>query len=130
VDRRAPYRRSRTRTASLSGDGPLVDDRVALVCDVGGGTTDFSLIRVGIDAGAHTFERISIGDHLLLGGDNVDLALATRVERRIAESQPDLRLAITQRAALRRLCSAAKERLLADAPPDRIAITVLGAGRR
>ena len=122
-------RSNRTRSASLSGDGPLPDDGIALVCDVGGGTTDFSLIRVGVEAGAHTFERISIGDHLLLGGDNVDLALATRVERRIAESRPEVRLAITQRAALRRMCSAAKERLLGDAPPDRIPITVLGAGR-
>jgi hypothetical protein len=120
---------------------PLENDRVALVCDVGGGTTDFSLIRVGPGsiaasgaAAAPTFERISIGDHLLLGGDNVDLALATLVERRIAESRPDVRLAITQRAALRRLCSAAKERLLGDAAsgtpaPDRVPITILGAGR-
>jgi len=112
--------------------GLLENDRVALVCDVGGGTTDFSLIRVGVDgsgAGAPTFERISIGDHLLLGGDNVDLALATLVERRLTESRPDVRLAITQRAALRRLCSAAKEQLLGDTPPDRVPITVLGAGR-
>ena len=122
-------RSNRTRSASLSGDGPLPDDGIALVCDVGGGTTDFSLIRVSVEAGAHTFERISIGDHLLLGGDNVDLALAARVERRIAEARPEVRLAITQRAALRRMCSAAKERLLGDAPPDRVPITVLGAGR-
>ena len=72
---------------------------------------------------------MAIGDHLLLGGDNLDLALAARVERRIAESRPDVRLAITQRASLRRMCSAAKERLLGDAPPDRVPITVLGAGR-
>ena len=102
-----------------SGDGPLPDDEIALVCDVGGGTTDFSLIRVRIEAGAPTFERMAIGDHLLLGGDNLDLALATIVERRIAESRPEVRLAITQRSALRRLCSAAKERLLGEAAPDR-----------
>jgi hypothetical protein len=105
----------------------LEHDRLALVCDVGGGTTDFSLIRVRVDEPA--FERVAIGDHLLLGGDNVDLALATLVERRIAESRPDVRLAITQRAALRRSCSAAKERLLAEAPPDRVPVTVIGAGR-
>lgn len=111
---------------------PLENDGVALVCDVGGGTTDFSLIRVGVNAsgsGTPTFERISIGDHLLLGGDNVDLALATLVERRLTESRPDVRLAITQRAALRRVCSAAKERLLGDAAADRVPITILGAGR-
>jgi hypothetical protein len=122
-------RSSRTGRPRLPGDGTLADGSVALVCDVGGGTSDFSLIRVGIEAGAPTFERIAIGDHLLLGGDNVDLALATLVERRIIESRPDARLAITQRAALRRLCSAAKEQLLGESAPDRIAITVLGAGR-
>ena len=122
-------RSSRARGAKRSRDGPLASERVALVCDVGGGTTDFSLIRFGLDAGAPTFERIAVGDHLLLGGDNVDLALAARVERRIVESHPGVRLAITQRAALRRMCSAAKERLLGDAAPDRMVVTVLGAGR-
>jgi hypothetical protein len=107
----------------------LDGDRVALVCDVGGGTTDFSLIRVRVDAGVPAFERIAIGDHLLLGGDNVDLALATLVERRMGESRPDVRLAITQRSALRRLCSGAKERMLGESPPEHVAITVLGSGR-
>ena len=108
---------------------PADGDRVALVCDVGGGTTDFSLIRVRTEAGTPGFERIAVGDHLLLGGDNVDLALAAVAERRMVESHPDLRLAITQRSALRRLCSAAKERMLGDSPPEQVAITVLGAGR-
>src|SRR5262249_5628987 len=113
-----------------SADDPLADQHVALVCDVGGGTTDFSLIRIGMDAGAPTFERIAVGDHLLLGGDNVDLALAARIERRILDTHPGLRLPITlRRAALRRTCTAAKERLLGGGGPDRIAITVLGAGR-
>lgn len=108
--------------------------QVALVCDVGGGTSDFSLIRVSAGRSNSlrgvSFERIAIGDHLLLGGDNVDLALATLAEQRLAESRPDLRLAITQRSALRRLCSAAKERLLGDEPPDRVTVTLLGAGHR
>ena len=107
----------------------LEDDEIALVCDVGGGTTDFSLIRVRIEAGAPSFERVAIGDHLLLGGDNLDLALATIVERKIAEVRPAMRLAITQRSSLRRLCSAAKERMLGEAAADRVPITVLGAGR-
>ena len=122
-------RSSRASTTRLPRASPLGDARVVLVCDVGGGTTDFSLIRTRIEDGVPAFERIAIGDHLLLGGDNVDLALATLVERRISESRPDVRLAITQRAALRRMCSAAKERLLGDTAPDRVAITVLGAGR-
>ena len=128
----AEQRRGRSRRASAakrSGERPLADERVALVCDVGGGTADFSLIGIVMNAGAPVFERIAVGDHLLLGGDNVDLALAARVERRIVELHPGVRLAITQRAALRRMCSAAKERLLGDAAPDRIAVTVLGAGR-
>jgi len=107
----------------------LEDDEIALVCDVGGGTTDFSLIRVRIEAEAPSFERLAIGDHLLLGGDNLDLALATTLERRIVEVRPAMRLAMTQRSSLRRLCSAAKERILGEAAADRVAITVLGAGR-
>jgi hypothetical protein len=110
--------------------GMFGDEQIALVCDVGGGTTDFSLIRVRIEQGSPTFERIAIGDHLLLGGDNVDVALALLLERRILETRTALRLTITQRSALGRLCSAAKERIL-DAGPatDRVAITILGAGR-
>ena len=107
----------------------LEDEEIALVCDVGGGTTDFSLIRVRIEAGAPTFERVAIGDHLLLGGDNLDLALATTLERRIGEVRPGMRLAMTQRSSLRRLCTAAKEQILGEAVADRVAITVLGAGR-
>ncbi|HZW72248.1 MAG TPA: Hsp70 family protein, partial [Caldimonas sp.] len=102
---------------------------MALVCDVGGGTTDFSLIRLRIDAGALAVERIAIGDHLLLGGDNVDLALATLAERKIAVAQPARKLALTERSALQRVCSAAKERLLSATAPDDVRLTVLGAGR-
>ncbi len=60
-----------------------------LVCDVGGGTTDFSLIRVTggeDDQDEHGFERTAVGEHLLLGGDNMDLALARRVEQRLSKS--------------------------------------------
>jgi hypothetical protein len=107
----------------------LEDDEIALVCDVGGGTTDFSLIRIRIEAGAPSFERVAIGDHLLLGGDNLDLALASIVERRIAKLRPAMRLAITQRSSLRRQCSAAKEQMLGEAAPERVPITILGTGR-
>jgi hypothetical protein len=110
----------------------LVDGAVALVCDVGGGTTDFSLIRIRQEphgAGSPLFERFAIGDHLLLGGDNVDVALAALVERRMLDARPAARLAITQRSALRRKCAAAKERMLGGDPPERVSLTVLGAGR-
>ena len=49
---------------------------VVLICDVGGGTTDFTLIAVGEDAGQLVLTRVAVGDHILLGGDNMDLALA------------------------------------------------------
>jgi len=98
-------------------------DRI-VVCDVGGGTTDFSLIRVVLEEGELGFERVAIGEHLLLGGDNFDLALATLLEERLGA-----RLSLVQRLSLRRQCTAAKERLLSDASLDRVALTLLGGGR-
>ena len=98
---------------------------LVLVCDVGGGTTDFSLVRAGVDEGEPAFERIAIGEHLLLGGDNVDLALAVLVERKLGSG----RLSLTQREVLRRKCTAAKEQLLGSETTDRVPITILGTGR-
>ena len=99
-----------------------------LVCDVGGGTTDFSLIRASVDDGDRElrFERIAIGEHLLLGGDNLDLALAVLAEQKLGEAA---KLTLTQRQSLRRKCSAAKEQLLSDPALQRVTITILGAGR-
>ncbi len=102
----------------------LADGDQVLVCDVGGGTTDFSLIRVSLDDGELAFERVAIGEHLLLGGDNLDLALATLVEERLGS-----RLSLSQRLAMRRQCTAAKERLLSGDSLERVALTVLGSGR-
>ena len=111
----------RRALTSTFGSGAAI-----LVCDVGGGTTDFSLIRARADDGGElTFERIAIGEHLLLGGDNLDLALAVLVEQKLGE----VRLTLMQRQILRRKCSAAKERLLSGGGPERVPITVLGAGR-
>jgi hypothetical protein len=103
----------------------LKDGDLILICDVGGGTTDFSLIRVRILAGEIRFERTAIGEHLLLGGDNVDLALARRVEAKLGNRGLTLR----QRHALARQCCAAKERLLGDAATERVPINILGSGR-
>ncbi|HKX29366.1 MAG TPA: Hsp70 family protein [Blastocatellia bacterium] len=103
----------------------LEDGDLILVCDVGGGTTDFSLIRVQIAGEEFRFERTAIGEHLLLGGDNVDLALARRVMERLGQPKLSLR----QQNALRRQCCAAKERLLGDERLDRLPISVLGAGQ-
>jgi molecular chaperone DnaK (HSP70) len=103
----------------------LKDGDLVLICDVGGGTTDFSLIRVHIDKGEIRFERIAIGEHLLLGGDNVDLALARRAEEKLGNPKLTLR----QRNALARACCAAKERLLSNPEIERAPINILGSGR-
>ncbi len=55
-------------------------------CDIGGGTTDFSLIEVAEDGGNLALERIVVGDHILLGGDNMDLALAALAGRQLADA--------------------------------------------
>src|SRR5262249_26956917 len=94
-----------------------------LVCDVGGGTSDFSLIRVARDGDRIDFTRTAVGKHLLLGGDNLDLTLAWLVESKLGAQ-----LSIRQRSGLRRPCSAAKERLLSDAHLKSVEITVLGGG--
>jgi len=114
-----PRRRPRNSPPELH-DGDLV-----LICDVGGGTSDFSLIRVRFAGQQVQFERIAIGEHLLLGGDNLDLALARRVEEKLNAPKLTLR----QRHALRRACCAAKERLLTDERLDRLPISLLGSGR-
>ncbi|MGN6665462.1 MAG: Hsp70 family protein [Trinickia sp.] len=110
----------------------LLDTRLVLVCDVGGGTTDFTLIQVRIDAdGAPHLTRVGVGNHLMLGGDNMDLALARFVETRLTQDQPaNARLSASSLSQLVERCRAAKEQLLAlDAPPS-VAITLLGAGSR
>jgi hypothetical protein len=103
----------------------LKDGDLVLICDVGGGTTDFSLIRVQIVGGEIKFERTAIGEHLLLGGDNVDLALA----RRVMEKLDNPKLSLRQQNALRRQCCAAKEKLLSDGRLKRVSVNILGAGR-
>jgi molecular chaperone DnaK (HSP70) len=65
-------------------------NELILVCDVGGGTTDFTLITLQEVEGSPRFERIAVGDHLILGGDNIDLALARRIEMRIGKKKASL----------------------------------------
>src|SRR5690348_987056 len=101
----------------------LFDGQLVLVCDVGGGTSDFTLIRVHRDGDRVEFTRTAVGKHLLLGGDNLDLTLAWLVEAKLGTQ-----LSIRQRSALRRQCAAAKERILADPQLKSVEITVLGAG--
>ena len=102
----------------------LHDGELVLICDIGGGTSDFSLVRAHVNSGNVEFERTAIGEHLLLGGENLDLALARRVEAKL-----NTKLSLRQRHALRVACSAAKERLLSDEGVDRAPINILGGGR-
>jgi molecular chaperone DnaK (HSP70) len=101
----------------------LFDGQVVLVCDVGGGTSDFSLIRVSREGDLVNFTRTAVGKHLLLGGDNLDLTLAWLVETKL-----NVPLSIRQRSGLRRQCSGAKEKLLNDPNLKGVEITVLGTG--
>jgi len=99
---------------------------LCLVVDVGGGTTDFSLIRAGEQSGELSFLREAVGDHLLLGGDNMDLALAKAVEAKLPSAG---KLDAVQYGTLVQACRAAKETLLRSDPPHAIPITVMGRGR-
>jgi molecular chaperone DnaK (HSP70) len=101
----------------------LFDGQIVLVCDVGGGTSDFSLIRVSREGDLVNFTRTAVGKHLLLGGDNLDLTLAWLVETKLGTP-----ISIRQRSGLRRQCSAAKEKLLNDPNLKGVEITVLGSG--
>lgn len=119
--------------ASLTED--LGDARLVLVADVGGGTTDFSLVKVDVDEnGEPRLTRIGVGNHLILGGDNMDLALAHLVESRMAEQAGEdatrSRLSSARLAQLTERCRAAKEQLLAHEAPDTVTVTLLGAGSR
>ncbi len=101
----------------------LFDGQIVLVCDVGGGTSDFTLIRVSRENDRVDFTRTAVGKHLLLGGDNLDLTLGWLVEAKLGKT-----LSIRQRSGLRRQCAAAKERLLSEEHLKSVEITVLGAG--
>ena len=118
--------------ASLQQD--LADTRLVLVADVGGGTTDFSLVKVETQDGEPLLTRIGVGNHLILGGDNMDLALAHLVEARMAEQTGEdatrTRLSSARLAQLTERCRAAKEQLLAEDAPDHATVTLLGAGSR
>ncbi len=101
---------------------------VVLVCDIGGGTTDFSLILVSERDGDLALERVAIGDHILLGGDNMDLALARLAQQRLEADGH--RIDTSQLQILWHQCRVAKEMLFAHPDRDEHPITVLGKGSR
>jgi molecular chaperone DnaK (HSP70) len=110
---------------SHRGDGRLAAGDRVLVFDVGGGTTDFTLIEVGDD----DFTRTAVGDHLLLGGDNLDLTLAKLVEQRLV-ARTGKKLDALQWHGLVHACRLAKETLLGDDAPAAAPIVVASRGAK
>ncbi|MEO8496464.1 MAG: Hsp70 family protein [Planctomycetota bacterium] len=104
-----------------------------LVCDIGGGTTDFTLIHVrrsevaGDESDRIQFHRIAVGNHLILGGDNLDLALAHHVEQKI---KPDGKLEARQWDVLLGNCRRVKETLLGEDAPESMTVNLPGSGSK
>ena len=100
-----------------------------LVCDVGGGTTDLTLIAVSEENGELQLRRLAVGNHLLVGGDNMDLALAHFAASKFAGQ--GIELDAWQSVSLWHACRAAKEELLASgSTKKKHSITVTGRGSR
>jgi Hsp70 protein len=119
--------------AWLDAQGDAWRKRVAvgdliLVCDVGGGTTDFSLITVGEQDGDLTLERVAVGEHILLGGDNMDLALARLLQQRLEAAGH--KVDTWQLHGLWHQSRIAKEALLTDPSASEQPVTLLGRGSR
>lgn len=105
----------------------LKEVRLVLVADVGGGTSDFTLIQTGVTPdGTPLLRRIAVGDHLMLGGDNMDAALARVVEGRLGGR----RLSASQWTQLTQASRAAKELLLGRDAPERHGIALVSEGSR
>ena len=99
-----------------------------LVCDIGGGTSDFSLIHVRSgESGRLQFHRVAVGEHLLLGGDNLDLAIAHAVEAQLAGR---VQLDARQWSMLVPACRHAKETLLGSNAPETLTVNISGSGSR
>lgn len=101
---------------------------VLLVCDIGGGTTDLTLVAATEREGELSLERLAVGNHLLVGGDNMDLALAHHVAGQFAAKK--VTLDPWQSVSLWHSCRNAKESLLAPQGPEKQAISVLGRGSK
>lgn len=99
-----------------------------VVCDVGGGTTDLTLIRVEEQAGELSLNRLAVGKHLLVGGDNMDLALAHYAAQLFAEKS--VKLNPWQSVSLWHSCRKAKESMLSVGGKDKETVSVLGRGSK
>lgn len=100
-----------------------------LVCDIGGGTSDFTLIRVRESdvAGDVEFHRVAVGEHLILGGDNLDLTLARHVEAKLTDGG---KLSSAQWDVLVRAARQTKETLLGDSPPESLTVNLPSSGSK
>jgi len=103
-------------------------DDVLLVCDVGGGTSDFTLVKVAEEDGDFVLQRVAVGNHLLVGGDNMDLALAYTAAEMFSKKKTTLDP--WQSVSLWHSCRTAKETLLAEDGPKTHTISVLGRGSK
>ena len=103
-----------------------------LVCDVGGGTTDLSLIEAKYELEALKLDRIGVGEHLMLGGDNLDLALAHLAESRFSQNNntQGKKLNAASLTKLIQQTRKAKENLLSANAPEQVKITMLGSGSK
>lgn len=101
---------------------------IILVVDVGGGTTDFSAIAATEENGSLSLQRIAVGDHILLGGDNMDLALAFLARKKLLDEGKELDR--WQMVALTHAARVAKERLLSDASVDKLPVVVPSRGAK
>jgi hypothetical protein len=101
---------------------------VVLICDVGGGTSDFSLIAIGEESGRLILTRVAVGDHILLGGDNMDLKLAYTIAQGFAART--IKLDLGQMLMLRHSCREAKEKLFGDSSLSSAPVTVVGRGTK
>ncbi|MCF7791905.1 MAG: Hsp70 family protein [Victivallales bacterium] len=103
-------------------------DDVILVCDIGGGTTDLCLIKVNNEKGNLRLERIAVGNHILLGGDNMDLTAAYTAAAKLKQEK-NIKIDSYQIAGLTHACRQAKEKLLSEKEDFKVQkLTVLGKG--
>jgi molecular chaperone DnaK (HSP70) len=109
-------------------EGVIEPGDKVLVVDMGGGTTDLSLFSASVGEETVSFERTAVGEHLLLGGDNIDLSLARGLEKEFKKKAK--KLSIKQWQILLQSCRAAKEKLLVDATLSETSITLPGKGSK
>ena len=107
--------------------------QLILVCDIGGGTTDLTLIRVrpaGESSDQVQFHRVAVGRHLILGGDNMDLAIAKLAEAKVAHSGGGAELSANQWERLIQASRSVKEIMLAETRPDQYTINLAAEGSK